>query len=85
MFAEHLPRHPSCTCRVDCLTISFVLQKSLYWTPGKMPSPKVEYNLGDIILDMPKIYQTSKDEYLNIYSTLTVRYDRRFPRTGVGQ
>ena len=37
-----------------------------------MPTPKVEYNLGDIILDMPKVYQASKEEYLDIYSMMTV-------------
>ena len=37
-----------------------------------MPTPKVEYNLGDIILDVPKIYQNSKEDYLNIYSMMTV-------------
>ena len=43
-----------------------------------MPTPKVEYNLGDIILDMPKVYQASKDEYLNIYSMMTVRFIRTY-------
>jgi len=62
----------SITSRVPSVMSFPYNEKSLYWTRGSMPEPKVEWNLGDIVLSIPTIFDDSKRHYLNLYSAMAM-------------